>query len=163
VTSRERADRDGRIVAARLRGRAWAAIAAKFEITERQAQRIVSGWRQREPGLADRDSVAEVEEVLALQTQAIADLAELFEGDVQASVKVAAITRRVEIAERRLVFMRSFGALRAEAEARELLDQFLRVLGEHRDSVPSALFDDLQAVVADGDNAAATASPTPTG
>ena len=149
LTARERTDRDARIVAARLRGRTWASIAGEFELTARQAQRIVAGWRDRQPGLEERDSVVELEELLAIQTQAIADLAELSDGDVQDSVKVAAITRRVEIAERRLVFMRSFGALRAEAEARDLLDRFLRVLEQRREHVPAVLVEDLEAIVAD--------------
>ena len=149
LTARERADRDARIVAARLRGRTWPSIADEFGVTPRQAQRVVAGWRERQPGLQARDGVVELEELLAIQTQAIADLAELSERDVQASVKVAAITRRVEIAERRLVFQRSFGTLRAEAEARDLLDRFVRVLASRSHDVPVSLTEDLAAIVAD--------------
>src|SRR4051794_561199 len=77
LTARERADRDARIVAARLRGRTWASIAGAFELTTRQAQRVFAAWRERQPGLETTDTVVELEELLALQTQAIADLAEL--------------------------------------------------------------------------------------
>lgn len=151
LTARERADRDARIVAAKLRGRTWPSIATEHDLTPRQAQRIFATWRERQPGLEDRDSVIELEDVLAIQTQAIADLAELAEREVQDSVKVAAITRRVEIAERRFICQRSFGALRAEAEARDLLDRFLRSFKTHRSLVPDALADDLCSIVVEVD------------
>jgi hypothetical protein len=147
VTSRDRADRDARIVASRLRGRTWASIAREFNLTARQAQRIFAAWRTCQPGLGARDSILELEELLAVQTQAIADLAELSEREsVQDSVRVAAITRRVEIAERRLVFQRSFGTLRAEAIARDLLDRFLAVVNRH-DDLPADFIQDLSAIV----------------
>jgi hypothetical protein len=100
-------------------------------------------------GASRRERAVELEELLALQTQAIADLAELSERDVRDSVKVAAITRRVEIAERRLVFRAQLRTLRAEAEARDVLDRLLRVLTQRRQDVPGVLVEDLLAIVAE--------------
>ena len=160
LTARERADRDARIVAAKLRGRTWPSIAAEHDLTARQAQRIFAEWRERQPGLQDGDAIVELEELIAIQTQAIADLAEVAERDVQDSVKVAAISRRVEIAERRFVCQGSFGGLRAEAEARELLDRFLRACTTHRDIVPTALADDFRAILAELDARRLTRTPS---
>lgn len=112
LTRRQKQNRDAEVYAARRRGVSWSAIEQRHGISERQGRRIVDRIAARRPAIElDPDEV--VRELLAHYAQAVEDLALLIDSPND-TVRVAAITRRVEIVERRVLTLRELGLLPAD-------------------------------------------------
>lgn len=130
-TAAQKVDRDARLVADRARGLGWAALAAKYGITARQAQNI---WKGRpQPAPTGSDPLAEVLELLESLAIAAEDLAELAESTGNDSIRIGAIKSRVDMQLRRFELMRQYGLApwgQSEAEVMEALGVVLGVLSQ---------------------------------
>ncbi len=162
MSKRQREARDARVYADRRRGVSWAAIEERHGVSARQGLRIVDRMADRRP-LIEVDPDEAVRELLEHFEQAIEDLAMLVDSTNDA-VRVAAITRRVEIVERRVLTLRELGLIPADwrrwrhgLEARELYGRLVGVLSRHPD-VPASVVAELAAVI-DEEPSAPTLTP----
>jgi len=96
MTTRERAHRAARIVAARHSGVTWSRIAAEFDLSVRQAQNIVADWQDSEPD--DVDGIDALQGLIHLLRQAIEDLAVTAQRASHDSNRIGAIKALVETA-----------------------------------------------------------------
>ncbi len=157
--------RDAAIRQARAQGAAIDDLAAAHGVSRRQVQRIVSGTRT--PGrpapmvgefaAVGADPVAELDGVLQVHSDVLAELEELCRSTQHDGVRLGALKARADLATQRFAIFRNVPVLRNEAEARELLDRFLETVGRHAD-LPDSFIADLAAIVAEPEPRTPTAA-----
>lgn len=140
LTKHQRTVRDARVFADRRRGLSWAAIEQRHGVSERHGRRIVDRMADRRPSI-EVDPDEAVRELFAHWEQAIEDLALLVDSPND-SVRVAAITRRVDLVERRVLTLRELGLLPRDwggwaqaVESVHIAERLVEVL-RRRDDVP---------------------------
>jgi hypothetical protein len=148
VTTRERSERNLRIVEDRARGLGWSRIARNHDVTDRHARRIVAEYRESEPSLLERDPVEVVEETLAAYEAAIDDLADLAAETDHDSTRLGAIKARLDVHHARIdllrtvgVLPRDLGAVGVVLDARRIAVRLTEVLG--RDGVSESVRSDI--------------------
>ncbi len=133
----------------RARGLSWASIEQRHGISERQGRRIVDAYFARHHAELESDPAAVVRELLAHFEQAIEDLALLCAETEHDAVKLGAITRRLDVVERRITVLRSLGLLprdwdrwSAAQDAHVVFKRLVDVLARRPD-VPDDVVDEL--------------------
>jgi hypothetical protein len=111
TSSTERAIRARRIAQARAEGESWAAISRRFKLSERQARRAEAEYLRSVGELLPAEVGSAIETMLATYRWADEQLVALGEEADNDSVRVAAVARRVDVAERRLVLLARTGRL----------------------------------------------------
>lgn len=131
-SSRAKALRDAKIVAARARGKSWPTIAREHNLSVRGCQMIVKAWK--DDGLADDviDPLGEVRALVDLLGQAIEDCAELEERTKNDGVRIAATRTKIEHAMTRFGLLRSLGLVPSprQMQTRREMQEMIRVMGE---------------------------------
>lgn len=152
MTAGERRKRDRELVADRARGMTWPELAARYELSERQAQRVVERWWSRQGEDVDVSSDDVVRETLAAFAQDLNDLAVRAVETQNDAVKLGAIKARGDVFRGRIEVLRSIGRLPRDwtgwlgaLETRALLHRFVAVL--ERRGVDDATLDELRAVI----------------
>jgi transcriptional regulator with XRE-family HTH domain len=151
--TRGRDERDEVIRQARAQGASIDELVAECGVGRRQVQRILAGKRTSPPPvrvIVTADPVEELEGVLEVHSQVLTELEELCRSTRHDGVKLGALKARADLATQRFEVFRAVPALRNEAEARDLLDRFLAIVGRHPD-LPLGFIEDLVAITADAE------------
>jgi hypothetical protein len=138
LTARAKVARDDAIVAERMRGRSWAAIANEHDLTERQCQAIMRAYRESHPLMRSRDPLELLDDMLERLQGAQEELAEISATTKHDATRVGAIrTRLVALAAQTNLLM-LVGVLpgdlrqfRLDLDVQELARKTLAVFDEH--------------------------------
>jgi hypothetical protein len=135
MNAREKTNRDNEIVAARMRGLSWAAIAARYELSERQCQQILEDYRASHPRLRERDPIEILDDMLDAYAAAQEDLAIVAATTKHRATKVGAIRTRLDALgeQTRLLMMigvlpRDLGVLRHDIDLHAMARKMVAVL-----------------------------------
>ena len=138
MNAREKINRDDQIVAARMRGRSWAAIAFEHDLSERQCQQILEDYRASHPRLRERDPLELLDELLERYEAAGEELAEISATSKHDATRVGAIRTRLDALAARTnllmlvgVLPRDLGQLRHDLDVQELARKTLAVFDRH--------------------------------
>jgi hypothetical protein len=154
VTAIEKVERDARVVADRVRGLGWSAVADRNGISRRQAQNIFRTYRHTRPSLLDRDPLAEAEQTLDEFDDLVERLSLLAEASNNDAVKLGALRAQLKAHVERLKLLTALhvvpaarpGALH-ERDVRLLVQLVLAVFAKN--GVSPEVEADLHAAVRD--------------
>lgn len=151
LNSAEMAQRNAQIVEGRRRGLSNAQLAATYQITERQVERIFQQWRKSRPKLQDINEAGYIEEVLDAYRAAAEELALVAAttGDNHAA-RVAAIRERVrclryaqDLLQMTGIVRHDLGTLRVEVDLQVIAARVSEVFATYRGQIPPELEDRL--------------------
>ena len=138
LAARAKVARDDAIVRARMRGRAWAAIANEHDLSERQCQEIMRAYRESHPVMRSRDPLELLDELLERYEAAGEELAEISATSKHDATRVRAIRTRLDAlaAQTNLLMLvgvlpRDFGQLRHDLDVQELARKTVAVFDRH--------------------------------
>jgi hypothetical protein len=149
LDAHDKVQRDARIVVNRARGLGWGVIAARHDLSERQAQTVWREHHERHPLAADEDPFLALQEALAALDAVIEDAALLAERTTQDHVQLGAIKTRLAALGERFracgLVPHDLGLYRHEIETRAVARKILEAFDAHdvaddvRESVLEAL------------------------